>query len=233
MAVCIVLTVFDEDVLKVEHMLTLITSLGVVLGVCRSLIPEEVKFSSIWWRKKANICLCSSFSTRFSIPQRCWKTFLNKFIINPIRGVIERIKKSFEVNSLKCFNWNTFVEFWTKKKQKKKVFLQVYFLEELLSPFTTPIVLCFFLRRKSLQIIDFLRQCTIEVAGVGDVCSFSQLNVAKTGDLKVKFFRKLNEERRQNETDKTFERSSNDSFHCRSKKWIGINLTFCGSFSFC
>ena len=45
-AVLIVLTIVDEDVLNVEHMLTLMTGLGVLLGVCRSLIPDEVKPSS-------------------------------------------------------------------------------------------------------------------------------------------------------------------------------------------
>jgi autophagy-related protein 9 len=63
--------------------------------------------------------------------------------------------------------------------------LKVYFLEELLSPFITPIILCFHLRRKSLQIIDFLRNYTVDVQGVGDVCSFAQLDVGKYGDLKV------------------------------------------------
>ena len=38
----VLLTVYDEDVLNVEHMLTTITSLGVVLGICRSMIPDEV-----------------------------------------------------------------------------------------------------------------------------------------------------------------------------------------------
>jgi autophagy-related protein 9 len=42
LAVLILLTVYDEDVLNVEHMLTTITTLGVVVGVCRSLIPDEV-----------------------------------------------------------------------------------------------------------------------------------------------------------------------------------------------
>ncbi len=77
---------------------------------------------------------------------------------------------------------------------KKKLFVfveinvflfQIYFLEELLSAFVTPLVLCFQLRRKSLQIIDFLRNFTVEVQGVGDVCSFAQLDVQKHGDLKV------------------------------------------------
>lgn len=42
LAVLILLTIYDEDVLNVEHMLTLMTGLGVVLGICRSLIPDEV-----------------------------------------------------------------------------------------------------------------------------------------------------------------------------------------------
>jgi len=42
LAVLIILTVYDEDVLNVDHMLTLMTSLGVILGICRSLIPDEV-----------------------------------------------------------------------------------------------------------------------------------------------------------------------------------------------
>jgi autophagy-related protein 9 len=42
LAVLIILTVYDEDVLNVDHMLTLMTGLGVVLGICRSLIPDEV-----------------------------------------------------------------------------------------------------------------------------------------------------------------------------------------------
>jgi autophagy-related protein 9 len=62
---------------------------------------------------------------------------------------------------------------------------QVYFIEELLSAFITPIVLCIHLRRKSLQIIDFLRNFTVTVDGVGDVCSFAQLDITKHGDLKV------------------------------------------------
>ncbi len=66
------------------------------------------------------------------------------------------------------------------------MWLKVYFLEELLSPFLTPIVLCFQLRRKSLQIIDFLRNYTVDVQGVGDVCSFAQLDIGKHGDMKVK-----------------------------------------------
>ena len=43
LAVLIILTVYDEDVLNVEHMLTVMTVLGVLIGICRSLIPDEVR----------------------------------------------------------------------------------------------------------------------------------------------------------------------------------------------
>jgi len=42
LAVLIILTVVDEDVLSVEHVLALMTLLGVVTTVCRVLIPNEV-----------------------------------------------------------------------------------------------------------------------------------------------------------------------------------------------
>ena len=63
--------------------------------------------------------------------------------------------------------------------------LQVYLMEELLSPFVTPFILCFKLRHKSLDIVDFFRNFTIDVAGVGDVCSFAQLDVKRHGHPEV------------------------------------------------
>ena len=42
-AVLVVLTVYDEDVLNVEHVLSVISITGAVAGIARSLIPEEVK----------------------------------------------------------------------------------------------------------------------------------------------------------------------------------------------
>jgi len=52
--------------------------------------------------------------------------------------------------------------------------LQLYLIEELVSPFVTPIILYFHLRHKSLDIVDFYRNFTVEVIGVGDVCSFGK-----------------------------------------------------------
>ncbi|GFN75657.1 autophagy-related protein 9 [Plakobranchus ocellatus] len=58
----------------------------------------------------------------------------------------------------------------------------VYILEELLSPIFTPFWLLFCLRPKSAQIVDFFRCFTVEVSGVGDVCSFAQMDIKKHGN---------------------------------------------------
>lgn len=59
---------------------------------------------------------------------------------------------------------------------------QVALLEELVSPILTPFILCFYVRHKSLDIVDFYRNFTVEVVGVGDVCSFAQMDVRKHGN---------------------------------------------------
>lgn len=56
-----------------------------------------------------------------------------------------------------------------------------YLIDELLSPLVTPFILYFTLRNKSQDIIDFLRNFTIDVSGVGDVCSFAEMNLRKHG----------------------------------------------------
>lgn len=58
----------------------------------------------------------------------------------------------------------------------------VHLLEELISPFVTTYILCFRMRHRALEIVDFFRNFTIEVAGVGDVCSFAQMDVRKHGN---------------------------------------------------
>lgn len=60
--------------------------------------------------------------------------------------------------------------------------LQTYILGELLSPVFTPIVLYCCLRPKALDIVDFFRNFTVEVVGVGDVCSFAQMDVRRHGN---------------------------------------------------
>jgi len=60
--------------------------------------------------------------------------------------------------------------------------VQVHLLQEMLSPVVTPFILCFYLRSKSLDIVDFYRNFTVEVVGVGDVCSFAQMDVRRHGN---------------------------------------------------
>lgn len=57
-----------------------------------------------------------------------------------------------------------------------------YLLNEIFSPFLTFFVLMFGLRPRSLEIVDFLRNFTVSVIGVGDVCSFAQMEIRKHGN---------------------------------------------------
>lgn len=57
-----------------------------------------------------------------------------------------------------------------------------HFIEELISPIVTPIILCLYLPRRTLDIVDFFRNFTVEVVGVGDVCSFAQMDVRRHGN---------------------------------------------------
>ena len=54
-----------------------------------------------------------------------------------------------------------------------------------MSPLVTPFILLFCLRTRALAIVDFLRNHTVDVIGVGDVCAFAQLDVRKHGSPKV------------------------------------------------
>lgn len=55
----------------------------------------------------------------------------------------------------------------------------IYLLEELFSAVLTPYILCFVLRHQAQQIVDFYRNFTVDVTGVGDVCSFAQMSVRR------------------------------------------------------
>lgn len=45
----------------------------------------------------------------------------------------------------------------------------------------TPFILMLSIRYRAQSIVDFLRNFTVEVTGVGDVCSFAQLDVRRHG----------------------------------------------------
>ena len=56
------------------------------------------------------------------------------------------------------------------------------FVEEMMSLLFTPIILWFSLPRCSARIVDFFREFTIHVDGVGHVCSFAVFDFKKSGE---------------------------------------------------
>ncbi|XP_026876107.2 autophagy-related protein 9B isoform X2 [Electrophorus electricus] len=144
LAVLIALTVYDEDVLTVQHILTAITVLGVVITITRSFIPDE---HMVWCPEQLLQCVLAHIHY---MPDH-WK------------GSAHKSETRDEMAQL---------------FQYKAVFI----LEELLSPIVTPFILIFLLRNKSLEIIDFFRNFTVEVVGVGDICSFAQMDIRRHGN---------------------------------------------------
>lgn len=63
---------------------------------------------------------------------------------------------------------------------------QVSLLEEVLSPLLTPLFLLFWFRPRALEIIDFFHHFTVDVAGVGDICSFALMDVKRHGHPQVR-----------------------------------------------
>ncbi|KAI7870405.1 autophagy protein Apg9-domain-containing protein [Spinellus fusiger] len=57
------------------------------------------------------------------------------------------------------------------------------FLQEVLSVLFTPLVLLYSLPRSSESIIDFFREFTVHVDGIGYVCSFAQFDFARHGNI--------------------------------------------------
>uniref|UniRef100_A0A667XFQ1 Autophagy-related protein 9 n=1 Tax=Myripristis murdjan TaxID=586833 RepID=A0A667XFQ1_9TELE len=143
LAVLIALTIYDEDVLAVEHVLSSITLLGVCITVCRSFIPDK------------HMVFC---------PEQ---------LLRVILAHIHYMPDHWQGNAHRYETRDQFSQLF----QYKAVFI----LEELLSPVVTPFILIFCLRRKSLEIIDFFRNFTVEVVGVGDTCSFAQMDIRQHG----------------------------------------------------
>uniref|UniRef100_A0A3Q4BMX1 Autophagy-related protein 9 n=1 Tax=Mola mola TaxID=94237 RepID=A0A3Q4BMX1_MOLML len=144
LAALIALTVYDEDVLTVQHILTAITVLGVVITVT-SFIPDE---HMVWCPEQLLQCMLAHIH----------------YMPDNWRGNANKSETRDEVAQL--FQYKA----------------QVFILEELLSPIVTPFILIFLLRNKSLEIIDFFRNFTVEVVGVGDICSFAQMDIRRHGN---------------------------------------------------
>ncbi|XP_027027410.1 autophagy-related protein 9B [Tachysurus fulvidraco] len=144
LAVLVALTVYDEDVLAVQHVLTTGTALGVIVTVARSFIPDE---HMVWCPEQLLQCVLAHIHY---MPDH-WKGNANK------SETRDELAQLFQYKA-------------------------VFILEELLSPIITPFILIFVLRSKSLEIIDFLRNFTVEVVGVGDICSFAQMDIRRHGN---------------------------------------------------
>ncbi|KAL4646463.1 autophagy-related protein 9A-like [Arapaima gigas] len=144
LAVLITLTVYDEDVLTVQHILTAITVLGVIITVTRSFIPDE---HMVW------------------CPEQ---------LLQYVLAHIHYMPDHWKGNANKSETRDQMAQLF----QYKAVFI----LEELISPIVTPFILIFLLRNKSLEIVDFFRNFTVEVVGVGDICSFAQMDIRRHGN---------------------------------------------------
>ncbi|XP_066058563.1 autophagy-related protein 9B isoform X2 [Chamaea fasciata] len=144
LAVLIVLTVYDEDVLTVQHILTAITLLGLVVTVARSFIPDE---HAVW------------------CPEQLLQRVLAHVHYLPEHWQGRAGRAETRVEMAQLFQYKA-----------------VFILEELLSPLVTPLILIFAFPPRALDIVDFFRNFTVEVAGVGDICSFAQLDVRHHGN---------------------------------------------------
>ncbi|XP_021928467.1 autophagy-related protein 9A isoform X2 [Zootermopsis nevadensis] len=144
LAVLLILSVYDEDVITVEHVLTAITVLGAIVAGSRVFIPDE---NLVWCPEK----LLTAVLAHVHYLPDSWRG----------QAHTNRVREEFS----QLFHYKA-----------------VYLLEELLSPVITPFILCFHLRSKSLDIVDFYRNFTVEVVGVGDVCSFAQMDVRRHGN---------------------------------------------------
>ncbi|XP_025717990.1 autophagy-related protein 9B [Callorhinus ursinus] len=142
-AALLVLTVYDEDVLAVEHVLTAMTALGVTATVARSFIPEEQGRS-----RSPQFLLQAALAHMHYLPEE--------------PGPAGRASAYRQMARLLQYR-------------------AASLLEELLSPLLTPLFLLFWFSPRSLEIIDFFHHFTVDVAGVGDICSFALMDVKRHG----------------------------------------------------
>nr|XP_023014108.1 autophagy-related protein 9A-like [Leptinotarsa decemlineata]XP_023014109.1 autophagy-related protein 9A-like [Leptinotarsa decemlineata] len=142
--VIIALTIYDEDVISVEHVITLMTGLGGMTAICRALIPDE---TTIWCPEY--LLQCVVLHTHY-LPSG-WRGQAHTSTIR------EEFQQLFQMRV-------------------------VGLLEELFSPLLTPYFMYRWIYPRSQEIVDFFRNFTVSVVGVGDVCSFAQMDVKKHGN---------------------------------------------------
>ncbi|XP_013360035.1 PREDICTED: autophagy-related protein 9B [Chinchilla lanigera] len=142
-AALLLLTVYDEDVLTVEHVFTTMTALGLAATVARSFLPEEQGHG-----RPPQLLLQAALAHMHYLPEE------------PSAG--GRDSEYRQMSQLLQYR-------------------AASLLEELLSPLLTPLFLLFWFRPRALEFIDFFHHFTVDVAGVGDICSFALMDVKRHG----------------------------------------------------
>lgn len=142
-AVLLLLTIYDEDVIQVVHLLTIITVLWVIWSSASGFILPD-------------------------IPMRFTKTELYDQILQHIHYVPH--------------NYPPFTPQARSSMADLFQYKIVKLLEDLFSTLATPYIMVRHLRSRSLEIVDFFRNYTVEILGTGDVCVFSLMNIKENGN---------------------------------------------------
>ncbi|CAG9854013.1 unnamed protein product [Phyllotreta striolata] len=142
--VLVALTIYDEDVIAVESILTIMTVLGGLTALCRSFIPEE---TTVWCPEQ--LLECVVLHTHY-LPGD-WKGNAHK----------SRIRKKFQ----ELFQMSILA-----------------IIDDMFAPLLVPFLMWWWVYPRSLEIVDFFRNFTVNVVGVGDVCSFAEMNIKKHGN---------------------------------------------------
>lgn len=141
LGVFLILGIIDDDFFRVEHALSAMTLLGIILGITLSLVPDE-----------------------FFVP-------LHSELLGIVRDHVHYIPPEWTADPRSSKTQKYFSQLFQMKLS--------YILEELISPLVTPFILIFKLQYRAPEIVDFLRNYTVDVQGVGDVCSFAQLDTKR------------------------------------------------------
>ncbi|GMT10700.1 hypothetical protein PFISCL1PPCAC_1997 [Pristionchus fissidentatus] len=138
------LSVWDEDVLQIEHVITVLAVCGGVCVVCRLMIPDENLVH------QPEVLLNHVTSELHYVPDH-WKGQAHD------RRVAGEFESLFRLRAINL-------------------------IEEISSPIITPFVLLFNIRPSCRAMLSFLQENTERVEGLGDVCSFALLDLARHGD---------------------------------------------------
>ncbi|VDD92111.1 unnamed protein product [Enterobius vermicularis] len=143
-AVIFALAAWDEDVLSLEHCLTLMTATFLTVIVCNSLISSE---------------------DQIYVPEQLMKRVIANISYAPTTWEGKAHTKTV---------WKEFDYLFPLTAQ--------FILEELISPLLTPFILLLWLRPRAEEFVKFFNHFTVSIEGLGDVCSFAQMDIFKHGD---------------------------------------------------